>query len=160
MQAAPQKEHLWLQRLVGDWVTEMEASMGPDTAPAKHRGSERVHSIGGLWIQCEGTGEMPGGDTATMLMTLGYDPQKRRFVGTWLGSMMTHLWIYEGQLDESERVLTLNAEGPTMRGDGTMAKYQDIIEIVSDTERSLTSRQLQPDGSWKQFMTARYRRKS
>ena len=43
----------------------------------------------------------------TTLMTLGYDPRKKRFVGTFVGSMMTNLWIYDGELDKDERVLTL-----------------------------------------------------
>ena len=62
---------------------------------------------------------MPGGGPATTLMTLGYDPEKKRFVGTWIGSMMTHLWIYDGALDAAGKVLTLDAEGPSFAGDGT-----------------------------------------
>jgi Protein of unknown function (DUF1579) len=31
---------------------------------------------------------------------------KKRFVGTWIGSMMTYMWVYDGELDRSERVLT------------------------------------------------------
>jgi hypothetical protein len=56
---------------------------------------------------------MPGG-AATTMMTLGYDPHRKRYVGTWIGSMMTHLWVYGCELDASERVLTLNAEGPSV----------------------------------------------
>jgi len=156
--AKPQREHEWLHQLVGEWTSEMEAQMAPDEPPMKHKGTESVRSIGGLWIQGEGQGEMPGGGKATMLLTLGYDPNKKRFVGTWLGSMMTYLWTYEGELDAAQKVLTLNATGPSMAGDGGMAKYQDIIEIVSKDERLLRSQQQQPDGSWKHFMTARYKR--
>jgi hypothetical protein len=32
-------------------------------------------------------------------------------------------------------VLTLNAEGPSMAGDGKMAKYKDVIELKSDYQR-------------------------
>jgi hypothetical protein len=39
---------------------------------------------------------MPGGGAATMFLTLGYDPQRERYVGTWIGSMMTHLWGVRG----------------------------------------------------------------
>ena len=55
---------------------------------------------------------MPDGTPATTQITLGYDPAKKRFVGTWLGSMMTHLWIYDGELSADERTLTLSSEGP------------------------------------------------
>ena len=83
---------------------------------------------------------MPDGELSTTMATLGYDPQKQRFVGTFIGSMMTNLWVYDGSLDASERVLTLDTEGPGMTGDGKTAKYQDIIEILSADQRTLTSR--------------------
>jgi hypothetical protein len=92
-------------------------------------------------------------------MTLGYDPQKKRYVGTWIGSMMTHLWVYDGELDPSKRVLTLGSEGPSFTGDGTMSKYHDVIEFKSDDHRILRSRVQGADGTWQEFMTAHYRRK-
>ena len=160
MHIEPQKEHQWLQKLVGEWTSESECDAGPDQTRQKFTGTETVRSLGGLWTLGEGQGEMPGGGVAKMLMTLGYDPQKKRYVGTWVGSMMTHLWVYDGALDTSGKVLTLDAEGPSFAGDGTtMAKYQDITEIKSDDHRVLSSRVLGPDGKWTQFMTAHYRRR-
>lgn len=159
MKAEPQKEHRWLQQLVGEWTLEAEATTAPGEPPVKTTGTESVRSLGGLWTVAESEGEMPGGGTSTAIMTLGYDPQKKRYVGTWVGAMMTHLWLYEGSLDASERLLTLDCEGPSMSGDGTMAKYQDVIEIKSDDHRVLTSHVLGEDGTWQAFMTAHYRRR-
>jgi hypothetical protein len=158
MFAEPQKEHEWLQRLVGEWAYETEATMEPGKPPTKFKGTESVRSIGGLWVVCEGRGEMPGGGTALTIMTLGYDPARKRFVGTFLGSMMTHLWIYDGALDDAGKVLTLDTEGPTFSPDGKMSKYKDAIELVSDDHRMLTSQTPGEDGKWHQFMTAHYRR--
>ena len=160
MKVEPQKEHEWLQKLVGEWTYESECSMEPGKPPEKFSGSETVRSIGGLWILCEGRGEMPGGDTATTLMTLGYDPQKKHYVGTWVGSMMNYLWIYNGSLDADEKVLTLNAEGPNCMDEGKLAKYRDVIEIKSDDHRVLTPHMLGDDGEWRPLMTANYRRKT
>ena len=103
---------------------------------------------------------MPDGKPATMLITLGYDPQRQRFIGTWIGSMMTHLWIYDGRLDAAQKVLTLESEGPDFSGDGSkMAKYRDVIEWKSDDHRVLTSQALGDDGTWgPPFMTWHYRR--
>src|SRR5687767_9639368 len=159
MQAEPQKEHQWLQKLVGEWTFEADATMGPDQPPSKFKGIERVRSLGGLWVVAEGQGEMPGGGAATTIMTLGYDPQKKRYVGTWIGSMMTYLWIYDGELDEAKNILTLNAEGPNMQAEGKMAKYKDVIEFKSGDHRVLTSHTPGDDGKWQQFMTCHYHRK-
>jgi len=93
-------------------------------------------------------------------MTLGYDPQKQRFVGTFVGSMMTGMWVYEGTMDASGSMLTLDTEGPDMGSEGKMANYKDIIEIKSDDYRLLRSQIQSADGSWQEFMTAHHRRKS
>jgi uncharacterized protein DUF1579 len=159
MKTEAQKEHQWLDKLVGEWTSEAEMNMGPDKPAEKCLGTETVRSLGGLWTVAEGQGEMPGGGTATMIMTLGYDPQRKRYVGTWIGSMMTHLWIYDGALDAAEKVLTLETEGPNFSAGGKMAKYRDVIEFKSDDHRLLTSHTLGDDGEWHQFMTANYRRK-
>jgi hypothetical protein len=57
-------------------------------------------------------------------------------------------------------VLTLDTEGPSFSGDGTMAKYQDTIEFIDDNYRTLRSQFLNADGSWQEFMIAHYRRKT
>jgi hypothetical protein len=158
MHTEPAKEHQWLQQLVGEWTSESQAIMGPDKPPETFRGSESVRSLGGLWLLCEGRGEMPGGGMATMLMTLGYDSRTKRYVGTWIGSMMTHLWLYDGSLDAAERVLTLHSEGPSFAQEGKLAKYKDVIEIKSPDHRVLTSDALGDDGQWHRFMEANYRR--
>ena len=152
----PQKEHQWLQKLVGEWTFEGEATTEPGQPPAKFTGTESVRSLGDLWFVAEGQGEMPCGGAATTLLTLGFDPHKKRYVGTWIGSMMPHLWVYDGALDAAGRVLTLAAEGPN--AEGKLTQIKDVIEVTSDDHRVLTSHMLGEDGEWHQFMTAHYRR--
>lgn len=150
-------EHRWLARLVGEWTVSMVSETDPDAPPAPF-GTERVRAIGELWTVAEGEHRMPDGGPATTIMTLGFDPKRGRFVGTWLGSMMTHLWVYDGELDADGRVLTLAAEGPSMAGDGAMRSYRDVIELRDDDHRLLTSHVLGADGAWSQIMSAHYRR--
>jgi hypothetical protein len=115
-------------------------------------GREAVLPFGDLWTIGESTG------TCDSIMTLGYDPATKRFVGTFVTSVMTHLWPYVGSLDAKGRKLILDSEGPSFSGDGTMAKYQDTIEFLSDDHRTLSSQVLGPDGVWQPFMKADYRR--
>ena len=154
----PQAEHEWLQQLVGEWTVDVEASMGPGTPTEKSTGTERVRPLGDVWIVGETEGGMPGGGTANMMVTLGYDPAKERFVGTWVGSMMTNMWVYEGTLDAARTTLTLETEGPSMAGDGSLSPYRDVIELKSNDHRVMTSHAPGPDGKWACFMTANYRR--
>jgi hypothetical protein len=144
--------------MVGDWIYEVEALMEPGKPKVRFTGKESVRSLGGIWIIAEGSGEMPGGEIGYTVLTLGYDPQKQRYVGTWVGSMMTYLWLYEGSLDGARKVLTLDSEGPNMAAPGTLSRFQDIIEIKSKDHRILTSRMLGADGQWQEVMTAHYRK--
>ena len=157
MHGQPQAEHQWLQKLVGSWTFEMEANMGPDKPLMKSSGMEVVRTLGGFWTIGEGECPMPDGGIGHTVMSLGYDSQRHCYIGTFMGSMMAQLWIYEGALDSTGKVLTLDTEGPSFSGSGT-AKYQDIIEFVTDAHRILKSQMQLEDGTWMQFMTALYRR--
>jgi hypothetical protein len=159
MNPEPRPEHRWLHRMVGEWRATMECPGGPGQPASKAESVEGVRSLGGLWVVAEGRGEMPGGGgPATTILTLGYDPQKARFVGTFVGSMMTVLWVYEGTLDAAGTVLTLDTVGPDFAAEGRMARYQDVIAFEGDDHRVMTSRMLGEDGAWHQVMRAEYRR--
>jgi hypothetical protein len=152
-----QAEHQWLKKLVGAWTYETD--LGPAHQGAIATGTERGRSIGDFWVQLEGTGQMPGSsDPTTAIMTLGFDRAKGRFTGTWIGSMMTEQWLYDGELDAAHDRLTLASEGPSMSEDGKTALYRDVIEFQGDDQRTLTASMQQPDGTWQPFMTVTYRR--
>jgi hypothetical protein len=165
MDATPQVQHQWLDKFIGKWTSASEYQSEPNGEPSKSTGTEIVRfskgeatpTIGGLWIVAEGVGDMPDGCAGQTMMTLGFDPQLNRFVGTFVGSMMTHMWIYNGSLDATQKVLTLDTEGQNFT-QTAMTKYQDIIEFVSDDYRVMKSQILMEDGTWNHFMTAHYRR--
>jgi hypothetical protein len=160
MHTPPHKEHQWLRRFVGEWTTESEMPGENGQPPTKLFGSETVRPLGDLWVIGEGRGDMPGGGTATMVLTLGFDPQKNKYVGTWVGSMMTHLWVYEGSVDPAGTTLTLETEGPNFANEGkTKTKYREVIEFKSDDHRVFSSHMLGDDGKWTQIMQMQYRRR-
>lgn len=158
MFAKPQPQHQWLEKLVGTWAVESECIMGPDQPPSVSQGEVTARSLGGLWIILEGFQDAPDGDTFSSIMSLGFDPSRERYIGTFLASMMTHLWHYFGTLDPSGRKLVLDTEGPKFDGSG-LGKYQDIVELVDDEHWILSSQIQGDDGAWIPFMTAHHRRK-
>lgn len=157
----PQTEHRWLERLVGEWVWEVEVPAGEGGAMTTATGVERVRSLGGLWVVAEGSGPMPGMDrSVTTVMTLGYSPRERCYVGTWIGSMMSELWVYgDGTLDESGQSLTLNCMGPSMSGDGRRVPYRDVITFRDNDHRVLSAFVQEQDGVWKPLMSMEFRRR-
>jgi len=151
-------EHVWLDQLVGEWTVSMEIPMGPGVEPMKAEGSESSRSIGGVWYVADGKLSM-GGQSMSSMMTLGYDPAKKSFVGTWIDTMQIHLWTYTGTLDEAKKSLSLLAEGPNMEDPTKTSRYRDVIEVVSADHRVTTSSIQDADGAWTQYMRADYRRK-
>jgi len=159
MKAEVTAQHVWLRRLLGEWCHEMTSADGVEQAAGTIVGVETVRALGDTWVLAEGRGQMPDGTPTQTLMTLGFDPAQQLFVGTWVGSMMNHLWIYRrGTLDAAERVLTLEAEGPRFDGKPGTAQYRDVLEIVNDDERRLHGNILLEDGRWSCFMTMFHRR--
>ncbi|HBJ38877.1 MAG TPA: hypothetical protein DDZ51_29855 [Planctomycetaceae bacterium] len=56
------------------------------------------------------------------------------------------LWRYEGNVDASGKMLTLDADGPNFMGEGKLTKFQDIYAFDSADEILITSRMLGTDG--------------
>jgi hypothetical protein len=155
---SPRKEHEWLKQLEGEWVTESEAVMGPGQAPLKCKWSEVVRSLGGFWTIGEMKSDIKG-TLVTGIMTLGYNPQTKKYIGSWVCSMDGHLWKYEGTVDATGKVLTLNTEGPSMANPDKTVKMKDVIEIKDKDHKVLTSYMQGDDGKWVPFMTMNARRK-
>ena len=158
MKAEIGAQHAWLHRLAGDWRFEMVELDGAAQPPGTMPGTEHVRLLGEAWVLLEGRGAAPDGTPTQHQMTLGYDPARGAFVGSWIGSMMNHHWVYRGTLSDDGRSLLLDSDGPSFDPPGQMLRYRDIIEVVSSDERLLHGNLLRPDGQWQRFMTARYTR--
>lgn len=157
-QIKPTPQHEWIKQLVGSWTYESVCDGGPDGTSMKMSGRETVRALGDYWVVCESTGEMPGGGEMQYIMTLGYDTQKGLFVGSWTGSPMTSMFVYEGELAADGVTLPLNTEGPGMADPAVLTKYQDVMEVHPDGRRLLHSHMTGEDGAWIKFMTATYTR--
>ena len=155
--SAPEKQHQWLQQFVGSWETESEGSMGPDQPPMKCRGTMKTRMLGGFWVVNEMQGDIMG-TPMTGIQTIGYDSANKQYVGTWVDSMMNHMWKYEGTVDESGKILTLEAMGPNFMAEGKLAKFRDAYEFKSADHIVATSSMLRSDGKWIAFMTGNMRR--
>lgn len=153
-----EKEHQWLRQFVGQWSTNSKADMGPGKPAMECEGSISSRMIGGFWVLNEMKADLAG-TPMVGIQTVGYDPAKKKYVGTWVDSMANHLWRYEGTVDKSGKILTLEAEGPNFTAEGKLTKYQDIYEFKSADEIAIFSKMLGDDGKWITFMTGTAKRK-
>ncbi len=148
----PTPEHVWLEKFVGDWSTDSKGTMGPDQPPMECKGSLNSRKLGGFWVLNEMKGDMAGAPM-TGVQTIGYDENKKKYVGTWVDSMTNFMWKYEGTVDKTGKILTLEADGPNFIEPGKTTKFQDIYEFKSNDEMLITSKMLGSDGKWATFMS-------
>lgn len=151
----PQKEHEFLHKFVGDWESHGKGTT-PDSQTMECKGTAKSRMLGGFWLISEGKGEVMG-QPMENVMTVGYNSEKGKYVGTWVDSCFNHMWKYEGTVEGDK--LILNAEGPDMMNPGRMAQYQDIFEFKSPDHYTMTSRAQGEDGKWVTFMTVEVTRK-
>lgn len=156
MMPQPQAEHHFLQRMVGEWTCETECIMGPDQPPMTSTATETVRAVGDLWVVAEGKMDGPDGKPMVTMLTLGFDPAKDKFVGTFAASCMTHLWIYEGPRTGDR--IDLDTTGPSFTDPAATAPYIDSHEFLDADTRTVTSVYFMPDGKKVQFMKATYKR--
>lgn len=141
------KEHQWLTKFVGNWDVVSEGTTGEGEPPIRGKAVMKSSMLGKLWIVNASDTEIAGTRMKSIQM-IGYDPTKKKYVGIWADSIINHMWHYEGHVDESGKKIVLDAEGPSMQGDGTLAKYRDAFEFKDDDTIIATSSMLGPDNQW------------
>jgi hypothetical protein len=80
-------------------------------------------------------------------LTLGFDPESKKYVGTWIDSMGSHLWKYVGTVDSAGKILTLETEGPCPMKPG-LSKFREVTEWKGKDDRVFTSSIQGDDGKW------------
>ncbi len=128
----PTAEHGALMETVGTWDVECTYFMAPGE-PMTVQAKETVESVGAFWTVSLFQSEMMG-VPYTGRCTMGFDPGSGKWVGTWVDSMMPHMYVMEGEYDAEGKVLTMLSEGPAP-GSGDLTQYRSTIERLGDGNR-------------------------
>jgi uncharacterized protein DUF1579 len=154
----PTEQHAWLKHLTGEWESESEIYMEPGKPPIKSKGTETARMIGGFWLLAENKGTIMD-QPMTGILTLGFDPETRDYVGTWVDSMTSYQWKYVGKVDDKGTTLTLETKGPCPKKPGTLSNFKEVMELKDKDQKVFTSSMQEDDGSWTKVATISYRRK-
>jgi hypothetical protein len=153
--AKPAKEHEWLKEFAGVWTSEaVFAAHEAGKEPTTTKGSATARMFGDFWLQLETKGQAMGG-AFTGLMTVGWDADKKKFVGTWIDTVSPMMWHYTGALDGQK--LPLEAEGPSFSDPKKKTKFRDTLEIKGKDLFTLTS-SIEQDGKWTTYLTVTFTR--
>ena len=154
----PAKEHELLKQFAGEWEVAAEALAAPGQEALKCEGTESAKMLGGFWLVGQNQASMQGMPVSSVL-TIGYDPAAKRYVGTFVCSMDSTHWKYVGDMDESGKKLTLETEGPSMLDHAKKAKYRETLELKDKDHKVFTSFIQDAEGKWVKMITMDYRRK-
>ncbi len=127
----PTAEHEILAADVGTWDATVKTYMGgPGSEPSVSKGVE-VNELmaGGLWMMSRFEGSF-GPAKFEGRGQFGYDPVKKKYVGTWVDSMSPSLSVLEGSYDAKTKTMTYvgDAVDPA-----TKSKYtQKMVTTTKD----------------------------
>lgn len=106
----PGKEHAMLEKDLGTWEATIRMWTNPQGEPEVSKGTETNALMpGGLWVISKFQGEMMG-TTFHGHGQNGYDPVRKKYVGTWVDSMSTSPILLEGTYDEAKKTTTMVGE--------------------------------------------------
>ena len=130
--ATPAEPHKMLARLAGSWTTKTTAWMDPDKPPVEGIGTcEQKMLLGGRYLQQEYFSEMMG-SPFTGINLIGYDNHTKKVVSTWIDSMSTGIYYFEGTASADGKTFTQESsyDDPVR---GPMV-WRSVTRIVDDNK--------------------------
>lgn len=123
----PTPEHELLAKGAGVWDATIKSWMqGPDAELTVSKGVETVKMMpGGLWALSEFQGKLGDAEFHGAGQS-GYDPAKKKFVGTWVDSLSPSVMTMEGEYDAGSKTLTMHSKGVGPDGKPYDAKLVDV----------------------------------
>lgn len=151
----PLPQHDWLQKLTGEWESEVEISCGPDRPKAHNNARGHDRMLGGFWFVSEIASPNPA-IPYSHIFTVGYDASKKKYVGTRVDNMTGILWLYEGDVEGN--TLTLIAESDCPMQPGQKRWFREILELTDADTKTFSSSMKMDDGTWVDCVTGTAKR--
>ena len=126
----PGAPHKVLASMAGSWNTKTKAWMEPNKPPMESTGTcEQKMLLGGRYLQQEYNGEIMG-SPFTGINLIGYDNHTKKYVSTWIDSMSTGIYYFEGTASADGKTITQESsyDDPVR---GPMV-WRSVTRIVDD----------------------------
>jgi hypothetical protein len=147
----PSPEHDLLKKGAGTWDASIE-STGPDGKKSVSTGVEtRRMMTGGLWMISDFKGTF-GGQPFEGHGVTGFDPGKKKYIGTWVDTMSAGVNTMEETYDAGKKTMSGTMEGPE-------GKMKMSTEYKDENTEVFTMYMTGPDGKDAPMMTITYKRR-
>lgn len=155
----PTKAHEEMSYEVGIWDAETTTWESPDAEPMTGKGVETNKLLGKMWLLSDFEGEFAGSKFQGH-MQLGYDPLKKKYIGTWTDTISPFLSTLEGEYDEATNTLTMMTDGTSVMT-GKPEKAKNVTRYIDDDTKVFEM--YMPvegqDGKWWKMMEIKYKRR-
>jgi hypothetical protein len=127
--AIPGPPHQLLASMEGVWQTKTRCWTEPGKPPVESTGtSEQKMLLGGRFLQQVFTGEMMGKPFTGIGIT-GYDNHTEQYVSTWMDSMGTGIYFFEGAASADGKTITQKSRyDDPIRGPMTWRSVTKIMD--------------------------------
>ena len=138
-------EHKLLQKDVGTWDATVKLWPVANAEPVESKGTEKNELLpGGLWLVTHFEGDF-GGMKFVGVGTMGYDPEEKKYVGTWIDNMTPHLMVTKADYDAKTKTFTGKSESRDP-ATGKLLPTKSISRYVDDNTRVFEMYTPDPDG--------------
>lgn len=153
----PGEPHELLARMAGSWKTRTRSWMAPGTPPIDSEGSsEQKMILDGRFLYQEFTGDMMGAPFVGIGIS-GFDNHKQKFVSTWMDSMATGIFVFEGNADKDGRsIIQRCSTDDPIRGPIT---WQSVTRLVDDNTHQFEMYIIDQNGHEEKMMEISYIRR-
>ena len=140
----PSREHLALKNDVGTWDARMKLYLaGPDGEATEIQAVETNTMLGDFWLMSRLEYEFFG---QKMLGRgqFGFDPVRKKFVGTWCDTGSPYMSTMEGDWDEASKTWTYTMKGYDEAGNPTSGK---LVTQIRDSDHKTFTMYMNVPGS-------------
>lgn len=126
----PGTPHKKLASMAGSWSTRTKSFMEPGKPPLESIGTcDQKMILGGRFLKQEFVGELMGVPFNGIGVT-GYENHQKKYVSTWMNSIRTRIFLFEGTADADGKTITQTCEfDDPVRGP---MKWRSVTRIVDD----------------------------
>ncbi len=155
--ATPGAPHKHMASLAGTWTTKTKSWMDPSQPPMESAGTctQKV-LLDGRFLQQECSGDMMG-MPFTGVGLMGYDNFTKKYRATWMDSMGTGIYLFEGTGSPDGKTVTMTSswddpiEGPM--------KARTVTKYIDNNTHTFEMFGTGKDGKEKKMMEMTYTRK-
>jgi Protein of unknown function (DUF1579) len=159
MTPKPTPQHELLKKDVGTWDATVMSWEKPGAEPMQSKATEKNELFpGGYWLVSRFEGSF-GDLKFTGMGQFGYDPQQKKYVGTWIDSMSPYLMVTKADYDPATKTLTGTGETRDPATNKVMTT-KSVSRYIDDNTRTFAMYTTGADGKEWKMMEITYKRRS